>query len=116
MKTVKEYIDYIDKLISLTTEDKIVWKRANPTTFFSEIRNKGSIPIALFSLQKVVSSNAPTYFVFVVKDTIKDEDVIELNSKSNFDYKNYLENLFNNIESSIEKRNLKYLDDIFKVI
>ncbi len=115
MELAEDYRDLIIRFIEVTKNEKMIWKRQNPSTYFFETVASNH-DRAIVSIQKVRDSRGFSNFIFVVFNASKEETIVSINSlPSNIHY-NLFKDLFITIENAYERKNMDFLKDIISGI
>ncbi len=112
MEASKEYISIINGLIKATNEGKLTWKRENPSTFFCQKKTSRG-ETAIISIQ-YIGPSMRNYFIFNVKNASINEIVLNIDTMLNREFVEILQKLYRIVESSVDKRAIDFLQDLFQ--
>jgi hypothetical protein len=125
MDIKESYQQIITEFIEATKLEKVSWNKQNPTTYYLETVSNSDK--AIVSIQKavikggivrvgvrVVRQESKTNFLFAVRNPLRKDQIVQIETSTDPSYKDVLNDLFNSIELSLEKKNIDFLKGIIK--
>lgn len=114
MKALEEYRSTIKELKDATKDKNISWQRINPTTFLFKTRDEKGHVLTL-TIQKITSNTATSYsskYVLNLKNNSSNENILNIDSKSDSTVRNLLISLYEEVEYAVETEGLSVLKNI----
>jgi hypothetical protein len=125
MDIKESYQQIITEFIEATKLEKVSWNKQNPTTYYLETVSNSDK--AIVSIQKavikggivrvggrVVRQESKTNFLFAVRNPLRKDQIVQIETSTDPSYKDVLNDRFNSIELSLEKKNIDFLKGIIK--